>query len=244
MQEGEIFKLESALDSRKLQLDFARLGYVHIPGILAEPGLSDLYRVMQESTAWNLCFNDGKRHIDIAPESLAAMNAEQYRRLQEAVLAQAQKSFQYLYYNYPIYDACKAGLNKGHLLHRFYEWLNSEEFLQFARQVTACADISFADAQATRFGPGHFLKCHDDDQLNKNRRAAYIFNFTPDWDVDWGGYLQLLDDRQHIRRGIRPLFNSLNIIAVPQPHNVSYVAPYARGKRYAITGWLRYGEPD
>ena len=46
----------------------------------------------------------------------------------------------------------------------------------------------------------------------------------------------------NVRRGLMPSFNTLNILAVPQRHNVSLVAPFAGGIRLSISGWLRYGE--
>lgn len=167
-----------------------------------------------------------------------------YTGIAQGIYAQAQNSFQYCYNNYPIYDAHRAGENKGHLLHDFYEWLNSEVFLDFTREITGFDDISFLDAQATRYKPGHFLTTHDDVAAGKNRRAAYIFGFTMDWPADWGGYLQLLDKDDNIRFGIRPAFNFLSILAVPQKHTVGIVAPFAGGMRFSITGWLRYGDPE
>jgi len=238
------FNSESAFDRGICRDDFQRDGFVHIPAVLPPADASSIQKVLIEGTPWNLCFNDRQKHIDIAPENLASMTAAQHSRLQEAVYAQARTAFQYHYHNYPIFDADRAGLNQGHLLHGFYNWLNSEEFLSLMRYLTGFEDISFADAQATRFVAGHFLKQHDDNQINKNRRAAFIFNFTTEWESDWGGYLQLLDDKGHIRRGIKPIFNSLNILAVPQMHNVSFVTPFATGARFAITGWLRYGSSD
>ena len=35
-----------------------------------------------------------------------------------------------------------------------------------------------------------------------------------------------------------PRFNALNVFAVPQPHSVSIVSPFAVGARYSVTGWL------
>jgi Rps23 Pro-64 3,4-dihydroxylase Tpa1-like proline 4-hydroxylase len=198
---------------------------------------------MLEGTQWNLVLNDRGKHIDLSPVQLQAMTASQAAQLQQAVYAQAQTDFQYCYNNYPIYDAYKAGQDKDHLLHQFYLWTNTREFLDFARTVTGFDDISYVDAQATRFRPGHFLCQHNDSVEGKNRRAAYVFNFSQDWSADWGGYLQLLDDNGHVRHGIMPTFNSLNILAVPQMHNVSLVTPFAGGMRFAITGWLRYGDP-
>jgi SM-20-related protein len=235
------FKLDSGLDRDALREQFLRDSFLYIPGILQHASAEKIYQALALNTPWSLCFNDRGKHIDLAMENVAAMTADQGRRLQAAVLKQAQTSFQYCYQNYPIYDACAAGINQGHLLHKFYEWINTEEFLSFARFITNFDGISFADAQATRFTAGHFLKSHNDSQESKCRRVAYIFNFTRQWDPDWGGYLQLLDKNQHVRRGIKPVFNALSILAVPQDHNVSFVTPYATGERLAVTGWLRYG---
>ena len=38
-----------------------------------------------------------------------------------------------------------------------------------------------------------------------------------------------------------PLWNSLSLFRVPQPHVVSLVAPWAGSPRYSITGWFRRG---
>ena len=237
------FKLSSALKQDVIRQGFSALGYAHIANVLPDENARRIKKVLLEGTQWNLVLNDSGKHIDLTPAQLQSMNADQAARLQQAIYARAQKHFQYCYDNYPVYDVVRAGLDKGHLLHEFYEWMNGPEFLGFARAVTGFDDISYADAQATRFRPGHFLSRHDDSSPGKNRRAAYVFNFTQDWSADWGGYLQLLDDDGHIRRGILPVFNSLNLLAVPQMHNVSLVTPFAGGMRFAITGWLRYGDP-
>jgi len=238
------FSLSITHDRHKLRQDFESRGFVQIPDILISIDARRLYRSLLTETPWNFVFTDRGKHIDMSAEQLESLDASHVQALQKAIYAQAQSSFQYCYNNYPIFDAVRAGLNEGHLLHEFYAWLNGETFLDFARAVTGFDDISFCDAQATRFKAGHFLTTHDDDPVGKNRRAAYVFNFTEDWPVDWGGILQLLDRNENVRFGIRPRFNALNILAVPQNHNVSLVAPFAGGMRLSITGWLRYGDPD
>jgi len=238
------FVLNASLSSDAIRQEFEDRQYVHVPEILADDNASQLHHELTKNTPWSLVFTDRGKHVDLSGANLQAMSKEQVLELQKAIYAQAQTSFQYCYNNYPIFDVCKAGKNKGHVLHKFYEWLNSEAFLTFARSATGFDDISFVDAQATAYRPGHFLTTHDDTQEGKRRRAAYVFNFTPDWSADWGGFLQLLDDKGNIRHGLRPAFNALNIIAVPQRHNVSLVAPFAGAVRTSITGWFRYGDPD
>jgi SM-20-related protein len=111
--------------------------------------------------------------------------------------------------------------------------------VDFLRVVTGKKGIDFADAQATAYGPGHFLTAHDDEVAGKQRHAAYVFNLTPVWRVDWGGLLLFHGADGHVSRGFTPSFNALNIFAVPQPHSVSMVAPFAANRRYSVTGWLR-----
>jgi Rps23 Pro-64 3,4-dihydroxylase Tpa1-like proline 4-hydroxylase len=47
------------------------------------------------------------------------------------------------------------------------------------------------------------------------------------------------DDDDDVIAGLRPRFNTLNLFAVPQRHNVTYVVPSAPARRLAITGWFR-----
>ena len=69
-----------------------------------------------------------------------------------------------------------------------------------------------------------------------------MINLSRDWLPDWGGLLQFLDPAE--RRVVDtfvPLWNSLSLFRVPQPHVVSLVAPWAGSPRYSITGWFRRG---
>lgn len=238
------FSVSKTLDLEALASQFREQGYVSIPNVLPHESAQRLQKALADFSDWNLVFNDRGKHIDLSSVQVQTMPAHAAQQLQAAIYAQARQDFQYCYRNYPIFDAYMEGRDRGHVLHKFYEWLDSEEFLGMVRTVTGYDDISFVDAQATRFDAGHFLSCHDDSAEGKNRRAAYIFNLTREWSPDWGGYLQLLDDDGHIRRGLRPSFNVLNLIAVPQPHNVSLVSPFAAASRLAITGWLRHGASE
>jgi len=118
-------------------------------------------------------------------------------------------------------------------------FLNSPQFLWFARDLTGMADIAFTDAQATRYRAGHFLPAHDDNTSGTNRLAAYVLSFTSAWRPKWGGLLEFLDDASQVEAGFVPSFNALKLFRVPMTHYVSIVAPYATVGRYSITGWLR-----
>jgi Rps23 Pro-64 3,4-dihydroxylase Tpa1-like proline 4-hydroxylase len=74
----------------------------------------------------------------------------------------------------------------------------------------------------------------------RGRRVAYVLNLTAqEWRPQWGGYLNFFDKNWDVELAIRPRFNSLNLLAVPQWHSVSEVTAIAPVARYAITGWGR-----
>jgi len=124
------------------------------------------------------------------------------------------------------------------------EWINSPIFIQLLRSVTGVSNIMAADAQATRYLPGHFLKRHNDQVANQSREVAYVLNLTKDWRSDWGGLLHFMDDRDRVTETYMPAFNTLTLFRVPMWHHVSYVSPAATEARYAITGWGQSRPPN
>src|SRR3990167_7921754 len=104
-------------------------------------------------------------------------------------MGHVSKSFAYLFETCPIYDIYHSGSSHDHPIVETFEFLNGEPFLSFMRRLTGASDIAFADAQVTRYGPGHFLTTHNDAVDGKNRRAAFVLNMTPEWRADWGGHL-------------------------------------------------------
>lgn len=235
-------RLASDSPCAKIQEDFASHGRAHIPGILTDASAQRIYQHLLQQADWNsVCTINGK-HVDSSMSSLAALDAKQKQALQEAIYEQARKGFQYNYASIPIYDIVHQQLMPGDYFYTLFDFLNSEQFLSYIRELTADHSIQFADAQATQYQPGHFLSLHNDDAPGKNRRVAYVLNLTPDWQPNWGGALQFFDRDGHIEAAFLPRFNALNVFAVPADHSVSLVAPFADEARYSITGWLRSGE--
>ena len=214
---------------------------VHIPNLFERASADVLYESLSTQDPWNLVFNRDGEHVDIGADSLALWNEEQRKQFDDIVVGQASSRFQYLYKAVPIYDVYHDGLLPGHFFNTLFEFLNSEAFLNFARELTGRPDIGFCDAQATCYEAGHFLTSHDDATAGKNRVAAYVINMTPAWNHNWGGALQFFDAEGNIEQGFIPTFNALNVFLVPQPHAVEYVTPFATGSRFSITGWLRTG---
>ena len=232
-------RASSKLDRRAIRAVFAQAGRVHVPGFFAADTAQAIYSALAEQTPWQLSLNSADRHLDVPTDYIERLSEQERARLTESIHRGARAGFQYVFDNFPIHDLYVADRHREHYLMRVYEFLNSPEFLSFAREVTGLQNIVFVDAQATRYRPGHFLTQHDDAVEGKDRLAAYVLGFSPKWSADWGGILQFIDGDGHVTEGYTPAFNALNLIRVPQAHSVSYVTPWAAGGRYSITGWLR-----
>ena len=124
------------------------------------------------------------------------------------------------------------------ILHAILDFLNSEEFIAFARWLVNDPKITHVSAQATRYRPGHFLTRHQDKDPHEDRAYAYVINLTKNWHADWGGLLQFENDAGDVTQTFTPHWNSLSLFKVPQSHIVSLVSPFAIEDRLAITGWL------
>jgi len=237
------FRLNPKLDVREHAARFASRGRAHIPDLLAAESAERLAAFLERETRWNLVTLLAGEHRDLDSAAMRRQSAEEQARFLAHVHKPAREGrFQYLYENIPVYDAWHRRKGERPLLDAFFEFLNGEEFLAFGRTVTGASDIGFADAQATRYGPGHFLTMHDDSVETKDRRAAYVVNLTRMWSPDWGGLTTFATQDLHIEEAFTPRFNALNIFRVPQPHAVTAVAPFAGGARYGVTGWLRAGK--
>ncbi len=239
MTDNPEIRLNPALDIMALKKAFAEHRRIHVPKILTEDSAERMVRCLINDVDWHLVFNEGDKTHTLYPEQVKAMTEEHKQKIRQIVLSQAQKGFQFLYNDYNIYDYYLNGKNMDHFLHRFHEFVNSDTFLSFIRELSGLETITFADSQATAYGPGHFLAIHHDEMAGKYRKLAYVFNFTRTWQLDWGGILQFLNKDGNVESGFVPTFNALNMFEVPQNYAVSYVAPFSPAIRYSITGWLR-----
>jgi len=233
------FLLNPSLDAKALAERFTADGKLHIPDFLEAGCAQAFFQSLRGRDDWALIVNQDANSFDLDRKAQAALSEEQRRALDQAVYAGARYGFQYRYEAIRVPDEEKDRRKLDDPLARFASFLSSPPVVGFLRAVTGKNGIDFADAQATAYGPGHFLTAHDDDVAGKKRHAAYVFNLTPVWRVDWGGLLLFHGADGHVTRGFTPSFNALNIFAVPQPHSVSMVAPFAANRRYSVTGWLR-----
>jgi SM-20-related protein len=231
--------LAPGVDAGLIGQVYRRAGRVHVPGIFPRAAAERIHRVLATDTPWQLSLANRGTNAGLDLETYAALDAEHRAELERLVHDAAAYGFSYLFKNFALDDHRAAGRHLDHELMGVLDFLNSPAFLGFARAVTGVPTIRRIDAQATLYERGHFLTHHNDFDATKRRVAAYVLNFTPEWRADWGGVLAFLDGDGHVAEGYVPAFNALNVFRVPQPHAVTCVAPFARGGRYSITGWMR-----
>lgn len=237
-----LFEINPALDRAALREQFLEHGRVQVRDFLKPEAAANIRTILETQTRWGLAYQTGATpHRSLRPEAIAGLSlAERQAIAEEIHKAAAAGEYAVRFANYPMLDAYLQGWDRDGPLALLLEHINDQPFLQLARDICGIPELGKADAQATLFAPGDFLGPHTDSHVAEGWRVAYVMNFAdPDWHPDWGGYLNFLDEEGDVIEGWKPRFNALNLLRVPQPHMVSYVAPFAPARRFAVTGWLR-----
>ncbi|MFN7551346.1 MAG: 2OG-Fe(II) oxygenase [Pseudomonadota bacterium] len=230
--------IDPGIDLEYWRAELARRTRVQIPGWLAPAAAGDLHRCLAAEVPWGLAHRTAEGPVTTRAEALAALDAAGRDALLSGARALAVHGYAFAYDAYHMVTAYKEGRDPGLLLHRVLEALNGPEYLGFARALTGEPRIRRASAQATRYRPGQFLKYHTDIDSGEGRLFAYVINLSRQWDADWGGLLQFIDESGAVLDTFVPRFNSLSLFRVPQGHAVSLVAPWAGEDRLAVTGWF------
>lgn len=216
----------------------ARTGRLHLSSALSETDAETL-RAAVAGCDWTLALNTGAQDREFRPAHVAQFDLAQATRLLEVVHHGAEGGFQYLSDSYRVSSLYDQGVVRTGALAALYEAFNSPDLMGFFRSLTGDPELCYADMQATRYRPGHFLTTHDDALAHKHRRYAYVLNLTKAWVPDWGGVLLFHGPDGRVEEGYAPAWNALNVFRIGQPHAVSYVAPFAAADRLSVTGWLR-----
>ena len=214
-------------------------GRVQIPGFLQEPSALRLHQCLREEVPWETAQRSDAVLADGQDRSPPPGSAADEMAL-AATCLRAREGFEFYFDRYRMIDARRDGTDPQLVLHAVVDFLNSPQFLDCARQLTGDPAIRMVSAIGVRYRAGHFLGAHNDLANDENRAFAYVINLSRQWSPDWGGLLHFLDPEQRrVVDTFTPLWNSLSLFRVPQPHVVSLVAPWAGSARYSITGWFR-----
>lgn len=230
------FRLSDDIDWDMLKQRFARRGRVEIEDLLANGQARALREHLLARADWKLVMNAGDKVYELTHEAHAALDPDQRAKLDRLILDAGRDGFQYRYETIRAPDGGDAGATDP--VARFVAFLSSSAVLEKLNHVLG-GGSTFADGQATRYAEGHFLTRHDDDVEGKHRQAAYVFSLAPAWRAEWGGLLMFHGEDRNIEEAFAPRMGALRLFAVPQPHSVSYVTPFAPEPRLSVTGWLR-----
>lgn len=234
-------RLSPSLDATALHSAFGARRRLHIPGVLDSDSAGAVVAAMEAFDGWKVSVSAGGEVFELPLKGRVAAESGKQGWIDGARVDGAEPRMQY------IFDTRRLDMEPEDAprdaVSEVLDFLNGAEFIAFVRTVTGDDRIDFADAQATRYRPGHVLTGHDDTATGKNRLYAYVLNLTRDWRADWGGVLAFEGVDGHIAEGFAPAFNALNIFAVPMRHAVTQVASFAPRDRLSITGWLRSNQP-
>jgi Rps23 Pro-64 3,4-dihydroxylase Tpa1-like proline 4-hydroxylase len=189
-------------------------------------------------------FRNGKNH-SWGADDVAGKTQEELLEIQNEIWADARNGVGFQYGSYRMRRAVKNSANeKLRYLHSVFDYLNSDEMLQFVRAVTGRNKIKSADAHYTRYISGQFLTRHRDVVEGKGRLIGYVLGFNDDWHPDWGGLLQFYEEDGTPKDAWTPQFNCMNLFDIHHIHAVTYVTPFAGAPRLSLTGWFRSTPPD
>lgn len=230
-------RLSPSLDVAALHRAFEARRRLHIPGVLDPDSAEAVVAAMEAFDGWKVSVSAGGEFFELPLGGRAAVEPGKQGWIDQAHVDGAEPRMQYIFDTRRL-DMEPEGAPRD-AVSEVLDFLNGPDVLAFARAVTGDDRIDFADAQATRYRPGHVLTGHDDAAEGKNRLYAYVLNLTREWRPDWGGLLAFEGADGHVEEGFVPAFNALNIFAVPMRHAVTQVASFAPRDRLSITGWLR-----
>ncbi len=242
METIPLFQLNPAIDRERASRDFAATQRVQIRDFLTPEAARTIHGVLSRETPWGLAWRAGADGPHgLRRQDVAALGPERSQALTRQIAeAMHGRDYAFIYGQYQLLTANVEKWGEHEALELLMEHINDEPLMELVRAVTGIPQLIKADGQATLYGPNHFLALHDDSHVAEGWQIAYVMNFcAEDWRPDWGGYLQFYDDDGDVIAGFKPRFNTLNMFKVGQPHNVTYVPPFAPVGRYAITGWFR-----
>ncbi|WP_293979433.1 2OG-Fe(II) oxygenase family protein [Sphingobium sp.] len=241
MPQASDIAIHSDIDILAWQELFGARQRIQIPNFLTASSADTLRDHLQNEVDWTHVINGEEKVFEIASGDFDALDPSVRKRLNIALYEKAASAFQFQFDNRRVSDIdIQQGVGDD-LLHHFGQWINSPQTLGLFRNVTGRQDIGFADVQATRYRSGDFLTGHDDVIPGKDRLFAYVLNLSDNWRTEWGGLLLFHDVDSRVAETFVPIFNSISLFSVGQPHSVSYVTPFAQEERLSITGWLRKG---
>ena len=232
--------LNASLDREELATRFREDGRVRVENVLDEQIADRIRDCCINVVPFEFLFHIDGKNVALSAQEMTQLDMAHRKELQQKMLAAAADGIGFFYCGYKMTRAIANTTNENlKFLHSVFDYLNSEEMLEFASAISGRDDLLSADAQYTRYTSGHFLTRHKDDVSSEMRRLAYVLSLSKNWHPDWGGLLQFFEDDGTPRDSWVPTFNTMAIFDVRHIHSVTFVTPFAKEPRYSLTGWFR-----
>ena len=231
--------LNPNLDLSALAEQYQMKKRLRIESFLDAEVAGKIFQYCQESVKYNLVYSLNGQNSTMPMDELATLPASEKKEMNLEIMNAASKGAGFLYCGYMMDKVVETNDEKLQFLHEVFEFFNGDELISAIRTITGETSIVSADAQYTKFTPGHFLTRHRDVVAGKDRRVAYVFSATRGWHPDWGGLLQFYQEDGTPEDTWTPGFNTLSLFDTSYIHSVTYVTPFAQTPRLSLSGWFR-----
>lgn len=228
--------LNPDLDVDTLKNRFQEDNRILIEDFLTSEAAGAVQAAMNTQLQYELLFFLDGANRAASPAQMQALTNEQRQQLQQQIVDLASKGIGFLYCSYRMEKDSIAAAPP--VLRELFDTMTGPDVIALIREISGKEDLQSASGQYTRYEPGHFLTRHSDDVTTEGRSLAYVMNVSSDWHTDWGGLLQFFTSDGKPRDAWVPGFNRLALFDVNHVHAVSYVTPFARAPRLALTGWF------
>ncbi len=223
-----------ATRTAELKQAYQQENKVKVENLFTLENAQAINQAVQSIRDYHLVFHVGDEHKAVLESELRKHDDETRLKLQTEIHQNASRGIGFLYGRHRFDNT-----HSNSVLRNTIEWLNSEETINWVKEVTGFQDITHADANITRFARGEFLTRHNDVVPNETRRVAFVINLSSQWHADWGGLLQFFEADGTSKQSWTPTFNSLSLFNVSEIHSVTCIAPFAPALRLSISGWFR-----
>lgn len=131
---------------------------------------------------------------------------------------------------------------KQPLLKQMHEFVSSKDFATFMKEVTGLnVKAGVLDFAGSLYKDTNYLLCHDDKV--EDRKIAYIYYLSEDFNESEGGALSLFTDDNgkpgKVVKRFYPKWNSLVAFEVSSKSWHAVEEVIGKKDRYALGGWLR-----
>ena len=231
----DIIYLSPELDTVKFRKEFTEQGFVRIPRILPENFARKIHKELSENLNWRIVYNDDKGNHSFPKILQKRKSAEDWDNIKLKMKNRVkEKKFQYFFESFDLSDVHPGKGRVEIYLSYFKEWLNLEQLRNLVFEITGILMPTPFKLVATGFGPGQFITMMNDFGDESKEKIGIIFNFSPDWQSEWGGVLQFLNRDLNEITCLTPIFNTLDIFALTLAYNTSFVVPFSPSIRYSI----------